>query len=186
MASLLTGKERLGELGTVSEFWQWAMSDLLLNTSRGALAEFLVGKALGASETLALPRAGWAAYDIVYRGVGIEVKSTSFVQTWDEKVAKEGELSWGIAPHKRDLDSNATEFARRWAHLYIFCLFSNHDAPSRNVLDLSQWAFYVTTTTHLETQVAFETKNISLKQARAICGAPVGIDELKAKVDGLL
>ncbi|MBK6579630.1 MAG: hypothetical protein IPG17_26280 [Sandaracinaceae bacterium] len=32
---------------TVLDFWRWSMSDLVSNTARGVLAEFLVGSALG-------------------------------------------------------------------------------------------------------------------------------------------
>lgn len=36
---------------TVKEFWSWAYSDLLNNTYRGVLAEFLVYKALFSDAT---------------------------------------------------------------------------------------------------------------------------------------
>ena len=32
---------------TVGDYWQWACSDLLMNTERGVLAEYLVALALG-------------------------------------------------------------------------------------------------------------------------------------------
>ncbi|GAB3055164.1 hypothetical protein [Virgibacillus ainsalahensis] len=36
-----------GTDASVSDFWRWAYSDMLSNTNRGILAEFLVGHAFG-------------------------------------------------------------------------------------------------------------------------------------------
>ena len=33
---------------TVQDFWRWSCSDLLSNTARGVLAEFIVAQAVGA------------------------------------------------------------------------------------------------------------------------------------------
>ena len=66
---LVPGTEILGTGGaTVGDFWAWAYSDILTNTSRGIFAEFLVGKALGVVEG-ARPT-GWNDFDLSYDGVG--------------------------------------------------------------------------------------------------------------------
>ena len=36
---------------TKQEFWEWAYDDLLANTTRGVLAEYIVAKALGIRDT---------------------------------------------------------------------------------------------------------------------------------------
>ena len=41
-----SGEESLGF--SVSDFWRWSASDLVSNTARGALAEFIVAKAIDA------------------------------------------------------------------------------------------------------------------------------------------
>lgn len=46
---------------TVLDFWRWGFSDLRLNIVRGVLAEFLVAKAVGATET---PKEEWANFDV--------------------------------------------------------------------------------------------------------------------------
>ena len=43
----------------LQDFWSWHASDLLDNTLRGSLAEFIVAKALGVS----VPKESWSAYD---------------------------------------------------------------------------------------------------------------------------
>ena len=50
-----TGKEKIvscsGEkIATLNDFWSWAYSDVLGNTERGILAEYLVSKALDMAE----------------------------------------------------------------------------------------------------------------------------------------
>ena len=63
---LLNGNEKFTLDGndtgiSVSEFWSWAYSDLLNNTHRGVLAEFLVHSAL---ETKDVTRADWLPFDL--------------------------------------------------------------------------------------------------------------------------
>ena len=63
----------------VGDFWAWAYSDILTNTSRGTFAEFLVGKALGVVEKVR--PTGWEDFDLSYGGWKIEVKASAYVQS---------------------------------------------------------------------------------------------------------
>jgi hypothetical protein len=65
---------------TVGDFWEWAYSDILTDTSRGTFAKFLVGKALGVVERVR--PAGWEDFDLSYDGWKIEVKASAYVQNW--------------------------------------------------------------------------------------------------------
>jgi hypothetical protein len=62
---------------TISEFWSWAYSDVLVNTNRSVFAEFLVGSAL---DILDKPRVEWDAVDLRYRNKTIEVKCSVYLQ----------------------------------------------------------------------------------------------------------
>lgn len=56
------GDEQIvGVHATVLDFWPWGFSDLRLNIVRGVLAEFLVAKVIGATET---PKEEWANFDV--------------------------------------------------------------------------------------------------------------------------
>jgi len=44
------------------DFWQWSASDLVGNTLRGVLAEYIVAQALAAAREI---REGWAPYDLI-------------------------------------------------------------------------------------------------------------------------
>ena len=62
----------------LQDFWRWAYSDLLNNTHRGVLAEFLVHSAL---ETKDVTRADWLPFDLTSpSGLRIEVKSSAYLQ----------------------------------------------------------------------------------------------------------
>ncbi|MBU0536462.1 MAG: hypothetical protein KKE20_05825 [Nanoarchaeota archaeon] len=53
------------------EFWQWSVSDLMSNATRGRLAEFIVAKALNIDKGI---RNEWDAYDLSYKNIKIETK----------------------------------------------------------------------------------------------------------------
>ena len=69
---------------TMLDYWVWAFSDLMGNTERGVLAEYLVARAIRAKRPV---RNSWAAYDIDSPdGTKIEVKSASYVQSWHQNI----------------------------------------------------------------------------------------------------
>ena len=58
-------------------FWQWSSSNIVSNATRGILAEYIVGKALGSIKNEDV-RDEWGAYDLkTQTGVSVEVKSGS-------------------------------------------------------------------------------------------------------------
>lgn len=89
----LTGNEHFTYEGMpvgilLNDFWAWNSSDLLNNTLRGALAEFIVASAVGIDTTKA--REDWTAYDLLTEsGRKIEVKCSAYLQSWNtEKLSR--------------------------------------------------------------------------------------------------
>ena len=88
-ASRKTGAEPFTAAGwpagaTVADFWGWSRSDLLDNTERRVLAEFIVASALGIPTDGV--RESWAAWDLATPGgVRVEVKSAAYLQSWAQK-----------------------------------------------------------------------------------------------------
>ena len=73
-------------------FWRWAYSDLVGNTERGGIAEYLVACALGIDKD---PRISWDLYDLKSREeIRIEVKASGYLQTWQQN--KLSSISFGI------------------------------------------------------------------------------------------
>lgn len=93
-----TGLEKFSfnnkELGTkLIEFWQWSGSDLISNSYRGLLAEYIVGMDLGVTDKI---RMEWSPYDLKFNGLCIEVKSSSYIQSWSQK--QFSKISFNIPP----------------------------------------------------------------------------------------
>lgn len=66
------------------DFWRWSVSDIVSNAARGRFAEFIVGTALGFK--LDNIRNEWDAYDLKTKeGIKIEVKSSAYIQSWNQK-----------------------------------------------------------------------------------------------------
>jgi hypothetical protein len=83
-----SGEEAFHEQGVsldlnILSYWQWSASDLLGNTERGRLAEYIVAMALDVADGV---RSGWEAYDLeTSSGIRVEVKASAYVQTWGQK-----------------------------------------------------------------------------------------------------
>src|SRR4051794_9477186 len=109
---------------TLLDFWGWSASDLLNNTLRGVLAEFLVAHGLGIS-TLDV-RDSWGAFDLqTTDGIKIEVKSASYLQSWAQKAPSSILLK---VPKTRawSPDTNELEVEpRRQADVYVFALLAH-------------------------------------------------------------
>ena len=78
-ATRKSGKECFEGIGgehTLQDFWAWAFSDLVSNTERGKLAEYLVAKAMGCGTQISQT---WESYDLLSpEGIKIEVKTSAY------------------------------------------------------------------------------------------------------------
>ncbi len=163
-------------------FWRWSGSDLVGNTMRGILAEYIVAKAL---EIDCKVRAEWDAFDLVTAdGLRIEVKSSSYLQTWNQKVLSR--IAFGIQPTRGwDASTNQTSIElRRQADLYVFCVLAHLEQQTLNPLNVEQWEFYAVSTPILD-QTCPMQKTIGLARLKAIAGEPVSYESLAQKVSEL-
>ena len=143
----------------LSDFWSWAHSDLMGNTERGILAEYIVACAIGVEKE---ERTEWAPYDLCSKeGIHIEVKSSGYLQTWGQK--KLSTPTFGIQPtYGWDASTNEYECEkRRQADVYVFCLHTHTEPKTADPLDLFQWKFYVIFT-YVLNQTVGDQKRISL------------------------
>ena len=148
-----------GKSLTLRNFWQWSVSDLVSNATRGILAEYLVACALGLNRDV---RNEWDAYDLeTETGLKIEVKSAAYIQSWFQR--KLSLITFSIRPtlawdYKTNLQAKVK---KRQADIYVFCLLHHKDKDTINPMDLSQWTFYVISKNQLE-NVHPERKSITL------------------------
>lgn len=131
------------------KFLAWAYDDLLTNTTRGVLAEYIVAKACGVDGK---PRVEWNRYDLDIDGIWVEVKSSAFVQSWTQ--TGPSKITFNICATKgwdEPTDTYAPS-AQRSAHVYVFCLLNGKLGDAIDPLDVAQWTFFVLATKELPAQ----------------------------------
>jgi hypothetical protein len=142
-----TGDELLSNHGDpigyrLRDFWQWSVSDLVSNATRGRLAEFIVATTLQVN--VKEVRDEWQAYDLTTTdGIKIEVKSAAYLQSWNQK--RPSSITYSIKlSHHWDGESNTqAKESKRHADVYVFCLLKHMDKETIDPLRLEQWDFFV-------------------------------------------
>ncbi len=178
------GSERFRSGGSAADFdlldfWRWSTSDLVNNTTRGVLAEYIVARAVGAST--AEVRDPWAAFDLeTPDGIKIEVKSAGYVQSWAQ--SRLSAISFGTSESRAwDPDSGRFSTAsRRQADIYVFALLAHRIKSTIDPMDLDQWAFYVLPTAVLDAREGGR-KSITLRALTRLA-SPVAFDGVAAAV----
>jgi len=164
----------------LGQFWQWMGSDLLNNTLRGMLAEFIVGQAIHAAEQVRDP---WQAFDLhAASGARVEVKSCAHRQTWKQK--RPSAIRFSIGP-TREWNPETGEYqsaARRQADVYVFCVLENEKPDPRDPLELNRWSFYVLATCVLNERCP-KQKSIGLKSLLRLNPIKCSFPELAGVVE---
>ena len=139
----LTGNERFLYNGIpinrlLLDFWSWQSSELLSNTLRGALAEYIVATALDIDSENS--RVNWYEYDLLYGGCRIEVKSSAYLQSWERDGFSR--ISFNIYP-SRPVTASVwdDDDISRHSDVYVFCLFKSRDRELADPMMLEQWDF---------------------------------------------
>lgn len=130
------------------DFWQWSVSDIISNATRGRFAEFIVASALNIDLTII--RDEWGPYDLKSpEGIKIEVKSASYLQTWNQRdfskisFSTKASIFW-------DSETFTQSEPIRHADIYVFCLLKHKDQVTLDPMKLDQWDFYVVLTSILD------------------------------------
>ena len=186
-AELLNGNETFKlngvELGfKVMDYWRFQFSNLVDNL--GYVAEFLISQALNKDEPDNCN--GWSVYDVGYRGKRIEVKATSYWQSWKASHIISEQRNFSIRKTYLDYQNNKSDKARQ-NDIYIFCLDKGRDEKSSNPMNLENWVFYVVPTIVIN-EMFGDQKVLSLKRLEKIEKYGVGIsyDQIKEKVDMII
>jgi len=140
---------------TLSDFWNWAFSDLCDDDIKGIFAEWMVGVLLGGRS---LRRVSWADCDIALLTKRIEVKSTAIWQSW--KLVNPDGTRMDPFPPPHEIDPRRIRFSglkartaervvrpdevkQFKADIYVFCLHNQTDPAAWDAWNLDQWEFYV-------------------------------------------
>lgn len=180
-----SGRERFrdgtADLGfDLESFWQWSSSNLLSNSMRGVLAEYLVARALRANPEGV--REEWASYDLAFEGgIKVEVKSAGYLQSWHQKQLSR--ISF-VVQKRRPWASATNELgavAARNADVYVFALLAHQDKTTVDPMDVSQWSFFVLPTSTLDGRTRSQ-HSITLPTLLRLCGRSVDFDGLREAV----
>ena len=167
---------------TVMDYWQFQYSNLIDNL--GSVAEFLVAKALLKDNPDNAN--GWSLYDVGYRDKRIEVKATSYFQSW--KASHEICEYRVFSIRKTHVEyQNAKSDMARQNDIYIFCVDIGRTKEAANPLCLENWQFYVIPTIVIDEQCGNQ-KTISLNRVQKLFGNKQGIPycQIKDVVDNII
>jgi hypothetical protein len=175
-ARLLTGNEAFGNDATVRDFWAWSMPDLRANTVRSVFAEYLVAKALGATQR---PRIEWDAYDVITpEGMRLEVKAGAYLQAWEQSWLSTVTFA-GLHARTWSPTEGYSEAGSYNADGYVFAVLTATEHARYDALDVDQWSFWVLPR---EALAATGQRSIRLSRVQQLAGAPVGYAGLPRKV----
>ncbi len=164
---------------SILDFWVWAASDVLNNTLRGTVAEYIVSQATGACAPV---RVEWDTVDITTpKGIKIEVKSAAYLQSWHQE--RPSAISFGIAK-KRPWDPETNQYGEtrvRSADVYVFCLLAHRDGPTVKPLELTQWKFYILPTSTLDSSLGNQ-KTVSLSRLKKLGAVALDYDQIRNAV----
>jgi len=179
----LTGSESFTNTNekkfSVQDFWQYNLSNLNSNVTRGALAEFIVENALKDIDDIEI-RNPWGDYDVEYKGKKIEVKCSSYLQDWDQ-----GELSKPLFSglkakelyYNDVVGKKSDKKADYKADIYVLCLFHHKETETLNILDLDQWSFYILSKNRLK-EISNDSSSASLSLLKRNHIKPVSFNEI--------
>ncbi len=164
------------------DYWRWSGSDLLGNTGRGVLAEYLVGCALDAVRG---PRLEWGAHDLLFGAVKVEVKSAAYFQSWPQKRASPIRFGVGRRRHAWDSETGTEERAdppQRWADVYVFCELGEPGGTEPDPFNLDEWRSYVASRAVLDEESG-DQKTVSRRRLGEMGCAALPCDQIRAAVE---
>ena len=163
------------------DFWRWSSSDIVSNSMRGVLAEFIIAKALDID--MSIPRNEWQEYDLITSdGIKIEVKSAAYIQSWAQ--TRYSNISFSIKKAfgwNEETNLFETE-KRRHADVYVFALLHHKDKETIDPMDLDQWCFYILSTKELDNYQR-SSHSITLPSLERISGGSVPYDLIRSQVE---
>ncbi len=167
----LEGSEQFSFDRTVLEFWQWAMSDLRMNTVRGYLAEFIVATATG--DPRKTPRIEWAPFDVLTRDdAKVEVKASGYLQSWAHRAPTTPRWDFKSvdASSYWDEETGTTKPVKPFDRVdaWVFALQTCEEPADYDPLDVSQWEFRVVPHRRL---LAFDQRSSGIS---ALADEPIG------------
>jgi hypothetical protein len=166
----------------LSDFWKWAVSDLVSNATRGIFAEFIAANAIGKISGI---RQEWDAFDLkLMDGTKVEVKSTAYHQSWAQQRYSRPEFAIKTSCGWNAETNMSSSESKRQADIYVFCLLKEKDRSQVNPLNLNQWEFFLIEAAVLNKLFPTQ-KKIGLNRLLSIGPVPASYTNLAAELQGM-
>ncbi|MGI5472673.1 hypothetical protein [Streptomyces sp. CA-132043] len=124
---------------TIADFWRFALPDFKMNNARGYLAEFLVHRAMGSSQS----RVEWHSHDVQTEdGLCIEVKTSAYLQAWEQRKLSDIKFT-GLRSKRWNPRTGYADEETYNAHVYVFAVQTARTHEEYDPLDVTQWEFSV-------------------------------------------
>lgn len=163
----------------VVDFWKWAFSDLVENTTRGILGELIVGIALGLD--MSKVKYNWGVCDLIQPdGTKIEVKTSAYMQTWNENKLSNIKFSGLKTRNANGLDVRSKEDYN--SEYYIFCIQNAKSHQEYDQFSLDKWQFKIVAR---ETLAKRNVKSITLNSLQKIAPDTFSFGSLKEGLEKL-
>ena len=163
----------------LKDFWSWYASNLLNAPLRGAIAEYIVAKALGVNEPY---RNVWASCDLTYCGIPIEIKSSAYLQAHERDLLSR--ISFSIDRHNHYVETEDMVEYKHHSAIYIFCLYACKDRKEADPMCMEQWIFYIVPTSTIEEQLGNQ-QSISFRTLLKLQPVIASYESLKSEIDKL-
>ena len=123
------------------------MSDFRQKSNRIALAEFMVGKAIGVQHKT---RSNREEYNLkTTKGITISVRSSTFLETW-HPVKISTPKFWGLKTRAWDPETGFSADKSFRAKIFVFALQTSKHRNQYDALNVSQWKFWLASRSELE------------------------------------
>lgn len=163
-----TGNEKFENIDKdikLSDFWSWAYSDLMGNTERGKLAEYIVATAINRENIV---NDSFSKFDLITKeNIRIEVKTSAYLQSWGQKDYSNIIFNIPKTYGWNSIDNTYDKEKKRQSDVYVFCVLNHKEQDTVNPLNINQWEFYVLKTDIIN-EKCNESKTISLKRLKDI------------------
>ena len=177
----------------ILDFWRFQFSNLL--DMQGRVGEFIVAMALGKKDPD--NNNGWTLWDIDYRDIKIEVKTTAYFQPWRFERDENGNIinddgknyseARTFSIRKANGEENGEKKFKRWSDIYVFVLNTGKTEKDADPKNLEHWDFYVVPTMIINKMFG-DQKVLSLKRLVKIekYGVAIKYCQVKDKVDEII
>lgn len=123
--------------------------------------------------------------DFQFDDILVEVKSAAYVQAWEQDsesailfdIAKRGDYDF-------ETEKPNNNKKKRWANVYVFALLNEKNRENVDPTKLSQWEFWVASTTEID-RVRADKQKLSYEQLESVNAIQSSFEKLLSDIESV-